>query len=100
MGRSILHRKVMQNRRRALDPDADHLMAATHFQSAAYDDFVEQRDRPAAVEPFVQVKQSQLDALTARINALEAKPVTSPVGAALDELHKQLDEIDPEKSPG
>ena len=73
MGRSILHRKVIQNRRRTLDPSADHLMAATHYASDAYDDFVEQRDRPLSPEPVVSLRQSQLDALLARIEALEGK---------------------------
>lgn len=75
MGRSILHRKSIQNKRRALDPDADHLMASTHYQSDAYDEFVEQRDNPVVAEPVVTLKQSELAAVLARIDALEARPI-------------------------
>lgn len=78
MGRSILHRKVMQNRRRNLDPSADHMMAATHYDSDAYDDYVEMRDNPPVVEPIVTLKQSELAALLARISALEAREAPSP----------------------
>jgi hypothetical protein len=73
MGRSILHRKVMQNRRRERDPEADHLMSATHYNSEAHDAFVEQRDHPFVPEPVVQVKASEMAALLARLDALEGK---------------------------
>lgn len=78
MGRSILHRKVIQNRRRVLDPSADHLMAASHYNSDAYDDFVEVRDNPRTVEPVVQLRQSELAALMARIDKLENPPAPAP----------------------
>jgi hypothetical protein len=71
MGRSILHRKSTQNRRRDLDPTADHLMAATHYNSDAYDDYIELRDNPPVPEPVVSLKQSELASLLARIASLE-----------------------------
>lgn len=104
MGRSILHRKVIQNRRRALDPDADHMMAATHYNSDAYDDFVELRDRPPVTEAVVQLTQTQLNGLLARIHELEKRAVAAPapeLQAVMSAFDKTLESIDrPEESPG
>jgi hypothetical protein len=84
MGRSILHRKVMQNRRRELDPTADHMMAATHYKSDAFDDFVEQRDNPHVPEEIVQIKKSEMHRLLRRISVLEAAQSPAQLATSSD----------------
>lgn len=74
MGRGVVHRKVQTNKRRLLDASQDPHMAATHYALP-----------PAPVKPPpdpdelpVIIKQKDLRALLARLDAVESRGAPQP----------------------